>query len=172
MCGNRILSLFGYFALSRVGTMAGRLLARRAGEGLGGRSARGAVGPRQRVALAKNDVNQADVIAHDHFIGSRGGECFDFGAVFLDADDVLLQYRFGLLRITVGAKEPLPGVVPVLVIGHEHVGEKAVAEDILGNVLGVSLPVRGRQESEERRWGDLCRGRLGSVSAAAGLVFG
>ena len=42
-------------------------------------------------------------------------------------------------------------IVPLLVIGHEDVGEEAVAEDILGDVLGVSLPVlrpaRGRRTS-------------------------
>ncbi len=149
--------------------MAGRLLARCAGKALGRRSARGAVGSSQSVALAENDVDQADVIAHDHFIGSSGGECFDFGTIFLDAGNVFLEYRLGLLCVAVGTKETLPGIVSFLVIGHEHVGKKAVAKDILGNVLGVSLPVRGRQEGEERRGGDLGWGRFGCSSAVAGV---
>ena len=94
------------------------------------------------------------------------GQRLDLGSVFLDAGDVFLEHRLCLLGVAVGPKEALPGDVSLLIIGHEDVGEKAIAEDILGDVLGVSLPVLGRQEGEVRCGRDLGRGCVGLLLPA------
>jgi len=53
-----------------------------AGKLFGGRCARGAIRSGQGVTLAENDVDQADVVANDQFIGSVGYDRLDLGAVF------------------------------------------------------------------------------------------
>ena len=84
----------------------------------------------------------------------------DLGAVLLDACDVFLEHLLGLLGVAIRAQEALPGDVSLLVIGHEDVREEAVAEDILGDVLGLALLALGRQEGEE----------VAGVTSAAGLA--
>ena len=61
----------------------------------------------------------------------------------------------------IGAEKSLPGHAVVFVIGHEDVGQEAIAENVLGDVLAVAFaPWAGRR----------AKNVAGEISLGSGLA--
>ena len=61
----------------------------------------------------------------------------------------------------IGAEKSLPGHAVVFVIGHEDVGQKAIAENVLGDVLAVAFASRA---------GKRAKNVAGEISLGSGLA--